>query len=72
MVHTGRRAGSSLVMRRAAGGKNRNNFFCNYLSRHLDIWHTAFTHCPLTWDSITGLSLIHFLFDDFFDIKGQC
>jgi hypothetical protein len=57
------------VGRWAAGGgrvgKNfRNSFLSNYLSQPLDIWHTALTRRPISWDSISGLSLIHFLFID--------
>jgi hypothetical protein len=57
MVNVGRRAGGR--------GKNfRNNFLSNYLLQPLDIWYTASTHGPILWDSISGLSLIHFLFTD--------
>jgi hypothetical protein len=63
---------------RAGGEKNfRNSFLSNYLSQPLDIWPTALTHGPIPWDSISGLSLIHFLFIHlvklvrFFDINGQ-
>jgi hypothetical protein len=64
MVNVGQRAvggGRSGGGRRA--GKNfRYSFLSNYLSQPLDIWHTALTHCPILWDSISGLSHIHFLF----------
>jgi hypothetical protein len=33
-------------------------------SKVLDIWHTALTHGPILWDSISSLLLIHFLFTD--------
>jgi hypothetical protein len=77
MVNVGRRAGGG---RWAAGGRGktfRNSFLSNYLSQPLYIWHTALTHGPILWDSISGLSLIHFLFIHlvklvrFFDINGQ-
>jgi hypothetical protein len=42
----------------------RNSFLSNYLSQPLDIWHASLTLGPISLDSISGLSLIHFWFID--------
>jgi hypothetical protein len=52
------------------------NFLSYFLTQPLDIWNTALTCGPMLWDSISGLSLIRFLFTDLvnskiFDINGQ-
>jgi hypothetical protein len=45
-------------------GNVHKSFLCNYVSQPLDIQHTALTCGPIIWDSISGMSLIHFLFTD--------
>jgi hypothetical protein len=45
----------------SGGGKKD---LSNYLSQPFDIWYTAFTLWPIPWDSISGMSLFHFLFID--------
>jgi hypothetical protein len=65
MVNVGRRAGVRAGGRPGGRGKNfRNSFLSNYLSQPCDIWYTASIHGPILWDSISGLSLIYFLFAD--------
>jgi hypothetical protein len=62
MVNVGQWAGGGWALKNF-----RNSFLSNYLSQPFDIWYTASAHGIISWDSISGLSLIHFLFADLFN-----
>jgi hypothetical protein len=51
MVNVGRRAVKTFSW----------HFSQQLFKKPLHTWHTAFTHGPIPWDSISGLSLIYFL-----------